>query len=66
MRGKFISLKEACNMLDISESTIHRWKGIKMPFYKMGRDIKFKVSDIEEFREKSLIKVQLEKAELIW
>jgi hypothetical protein len=49
---KLVSEKEACKILDCRPNTLAVWRTNKrynLPFYKIGRLVKYKISDLEEF-----------------
>lgn len=55
---KLISAGETANILGLKESTLaqFRWRGDKrLPWVKLGKSIRYKLSDIEEFIERSTI-----------
>lgn len=47
------SQQTLCAVLDCSEATVerNRWAGIGVPFYKIGRSVKYKKSDILAYLE---------------
>jgi len=49
---KLLSRKEASQFLGIQENTLAVWatnKRYNLPFYKVGRLVKYRLSDIEKF-----------------
>lgn len=51
MRTEYLTRKEVCELLGISESTFSRCRiGDKLTPYKVGKRIKYKRSDIEKLR----------------
>jgi excisionase family DNA binding protein len=56
--NKLISAGEAADILGLKESTLaqFRWRGDKrLPWVKLGKSIRYKLSDIEEFIERNTI-----------
>ncbi|WP_038463553.1 helix-turn-helix domain-containing protein [Candidatus Odyssella acanthamoebae] len=52
MQEKFLNSKEASSYLGISTVTLAKWRANKqngLPFIKIGRFIRYRVSDIEQF-----------------
>lgn len=48
----FLTTKEAADFLKVSEVSIHNWKRKKnLPFYRIGRSIRFKRKDLIAFAE---------------
>lgn len=44
-----LSISELAEYLDVSKSTVHRYKNNKViPFYKAGRTVFFKIKEVEE------------------
>jgi excisionase family DNA binding protein len=53
---KLIGIKETAQMLDVSVRTMYSWVyTCRIRHYKIGRLVKFSVSDIEEFVAKNVI-----------
>ena len=49
---QLLSRKEASKFLGVQENTLAVWatnKRYKLPFYKVGRLVKYKISDLEKF-----------------
>jgi excisionase family DNA binding protein len=47
-----ITRKEAASFLGVSEATLRKWawnKLIDLPFYKVGRTVRYSIEDLEEF-----------------
>jgi len=57
-----ISIKEACKILGISRSTLHRLSKLSkdLPKYKIGRRILFKPSELKEYINKNRISLRVE------
>ena len=56
--NKLISAGQTAEILGLKESTLaqFRWRGDKrLPWVKLGKTIRYKLSDIEEFIERSTI-----------
>ncbi|MEH6594012.1 MAG: helix-turn-helix domain-containing protein [Colwellia polaris] len=56
--NKLISAGQAAEILGLKESTLaqFRWRGDKrLPWVKLGKSIRYKLSDIESFIERSTI-----------
>jgi len=51
-----ISVKEAAEILDCSSTFIYRL-GSEVPYYRIGGSIKYKLSDIEDYRDKKRIDI---------
>lgn len=52
IEDKLINRKEASKFLGVQENTLAVWatnKRYKLPFYKVGRLVKYKISDLEKF-----------------
>lgn len=52
IQDKLLNRKEASKFLGIQENTLAVWatnKRYKLPFYKVGRLVKYKISDLEKF-----------------
>jgi|TARA_B110000211_G_C13956787_1_gene498694 predicted DNA-binding transcriptional regulator AlpA len=57
-QNKLLSAGEAAAILGLKESTLaqFRWRGDKrLPWVKLGKSIRYKLSDIESFIERSTI-----------
>jgi len=57
--NKLLSAGETANILGLKESTLaqFRWRGDKrLPWVKLGKSIRYKLSDIEEFIESSTVR----------
>jgi excisionase family DNA binding protein len=54
----YLSLEEACDYLSLSKACLYLWssKKINLPFYKIGKKLLYKVSDLNEFIENHRIK----------
>ncbi len=50
MQQKFLTVDEAAEILGVKKSTLYVWisKG-KVPFYKVGKFVRFSESDLAEF-----------------
>ena len=49
---KLVSEKEACEILGCKPNTLAVWRTNRrysLPFYKIGRLVKYKISDLEKF-----------------
>ena len=58
MTKGLLSTKEAAEILGFNEETLQRWRrdgSIKIPFCRIGRIVKYKRSDIDNFIKKSRI-----------
>ncbi len=56
--NKLLSAGQAAEILGLKESTLaqFRWRGDKrLPWVKLGKSIRYKLSDIEDFIERSTI-----------
>lgn len=52
IQDQLLNRKEASKFLGIQENTLAVWatnKRYKLPFYKVGRLVKYKISDLEKF-----------------
>ena len=57
----YVDLETACNYLCIAKATMYQKTHLKtIPFYKIGRKILFKVSELETYVENSRVKTQSE------
>lgn len=55
---KFIGIKEVSVCFGIKESTVYAWVHTRqIPFYKIGRLVKFKVADIEKWLEEKKVEM---------
>ncbi len=51
---KWVSMEEVANHLDVGKDTIYRWIASKgLPACKIGRQWKFKISQVDEWIEKN-------------
>jgi excisionase family DNA binding protein len=51
-KDKLLTRKEASKFLGVKENTLAVWatnKRYNLPFYKVGRLVKYKISDLEKF-----------------
>lgn len=58
-QNKLLSAGEAAAILGLKESTLaqFRWRGDKrLPWVKLGKSIRYKLADIEEFIERSTVR----------
>ena len=47
---KFVKTKEVCELFDLNKQTITNLiKDKKIPYYKVGGQYRFKISELEEF-----------------
>ena len=56
--NKLITAGEAADILGLKESTLaqFRWRGDKrLPWVKLGTTIRYKLSDVEDFIERSTV-----------
>ena len=48
MSDRWLSVKEICSYMGVSSDTVYRWvETHEMPFHRMGRLFKFKISEID-------------------
>ena len=48
--SELITKKELSEILKVTERTIDKWRtNLNLPFYKFGKEIKFKLIEIEEW-----------------
>ena len=53
---KWVNLKDIAEHLSISQDTVRTWiKEGKLPYYKAGRNYKFKISEVDEWVRKGRI-----------
>ena len=55
---KMMSRKEAAKFLEVKENTLAIWANTKrynLPMYKVGKYIKYKISDLQKFKEGELV-----------
>jgi excisionase family DNA binding protein len=58
-KPKLLTIKEVCEILQVSRATINRWMADKyISFVKAGKHVRFKPDYIEEWIEKKTIKAQ--------
>ena len=51
-KDQFISVKDIVQLIGLSKSTVYRMKDSgKLPFYKFGRRVLFKYSDVQIYIE---------------
>jgi len=56
MEKELLSIREASVLLGVAETTLRDWVYQKrLPFYRLGRSIRLKNSDIVTFREESRV-----------
>lgn len=56
--AKLISAGEAAKILGVKETTLsqQRWRGCKsLPWVKLGKSVRYKISDIEAYIERNTI-----------
>jgi hypothetical protein len=56
--SQLVNTKKAAVIVDLSPTTLQqmRWRGDKrIPWVKMGRSVRYKVSDLQAFIESSII-----------
>lgn len=53
MAEKLLSLKELCDWLEVSASTVYNWRvrGDGPRGYRVGRSLRFKASEVEQWLE---------------
>ena len=52
-RRRWFTIKEACEYLDVSEQTLHRWmREGAITYYKIGGSTRFKPEDLDAFVKK--------------
>lgn len=52
--GKMLTRKEAAEYLGVKEGTLAIWlctKRYNLPYYKIGRNVRYKIKDLENFVE---------------
>ncbi len=55
---KTLTTKEAAAFLGISEWTLHTWRStrrVEIPYLKIGRVVRYRLEDLETFKERSLV-----------
>lgn len=45
------TINDLCKMFDVTMVTIGRWKKRGLPFYKRGRNVFFKIEEVQEWIE---------------
>ena len=57
MTEKWVNLEDIAEHLSVSKDTIRTWmKEGKLPVYRAGKRFKFKISEVDEWVRKGLIK----------
>ena len=57
MPEKWVNLEDIAEHLSVSKDTIRTWvKEGKLPVYRAGKQYKFKISEVDEWVRKGLIK----------
>ena len=57
MSEKWVNLEDIAEHLSVSKDTIRTWvKEGKLPVYRAGKQYKFKISEVDEWVRKGLIK----------
>jgi len=57
MTEKWVNLEDIAEHLSVSKDTIRTWvKEGKLPVYRAGKQYKFKISEVDEWVRKGLIK----------
>ena len=57
MIEKWVNLEDIAEHLSVSKDTIRTWvKEGKLPVYRAGKQYKFKISEVDEWVRKGLIK----------
>jgi len=57
--GQMVNAVEAAKVLGVSVWTVRQWSSRrKLPFYKVGRLTKFKMSDLEAWLEQGKVEAQ--------
>ncbi|MBQ8666225.1 MAG: helix-turn-helix domain-containing protein [Lachnospiraceae bacterium] len=47
---KWVNLSDVAEHLSVSEDTVRNWiKACKIPFYKAGKQYKFRLSEVDEW-----------------
>lgn len=56
---KTVRESTAAEFLDVSQKTLQRWRsqGVGPPFLRLGRSVKYDLSDLSEFLRKSRMSV---------
>lgn len=54
---KFLNTKQLAKLLGVSKTSVYRLMGRRLiPFYKIGRSVRFRLSEVLEYLEKNCIK----------
>ena len=57
MIEKWVNLEDIAEHLSVSKDTIRTWMKVgKLPVYRAGKQYKFKISEVDEWVRKGLIK----------
>jgi excisionase family DNA binding protein len=51
---KLLAPKEVATMLGVSTGTLANWRvenNFKLPYYKIGKSVRYQISDVEKFAE---------------
>lgn len=58
MGKELLTIRESAGILGVAEATLRDWQAQnRLPFYRMGRSIRFKREDLIRFREDSRVEV---------
>lgn len=49
------------NILGVSHMTLYRWRNDGLPFIKKGKNVRFKLSDVETWLEENDIRISYRK-----
>jgi len=49
------------NILGVSHMTLYRWRNDGLPFIKKGKNVRFKLSDVEAWLEENDIRISYRK-----
>lgn len=49
------------NILGVSHMTLYRWRNDGLPFIKKGKNVRFKLSDVETWLETNDVKISYRK-----
>jgi hypothetical protein len=54
----FLDINETCALTEQKGKTLEMWrhKGLELPFMKLGRKIRYRLSDVLAFRERSIFR----------
>lgn len=58
MKEKLLNVKQAAEILGLTSKTLYqwKWKGLHLPFFKIGKSLRVSERDLYEFIRKNKVK----------